>query len=132
MHSAIRYLILASLLLVASGCGSMCVSTQDANFHAYGGVRNRQDLVNGRVASLYDPAAALPGDPVVEKPLPPEDESPSSDDSDDEESMDDLMESDFRNNLLEELEKLDELPDGLDNSAPDGNDAVDTDDIEVI
>lgn len=131
MKSAIHVFLLASFLLISTGCGSMCVSNQDANFHAYGGVRDRQDLIHGRVASLFDPAAALPSVPVDEKPLPPE-ESRSSDDEEggDSESMDDLMESDFRNNLLDELDKLDQLPEGLDSDGEDAN--ADTDAIDVI
>ena len=134
MQFATRLLILASLLFMASGCGSMCVSTQDANFHAYGGVRNRSDLVNGRVASLFDAASALPGVPVVEEPLPPDESQRSTDDddSDDEESMD-MTESDFRNNLLDELEKLDALPSDLDEETEDDtDDSADPEDIDVI
>lgn len=127
MRIASQVFILISLLLLATGCGSMCITTQDANFHAYGGVRDRQDLVNGRVASLLDPAAALPGVPVIEEPLPPEEKSEDDKQAEDA-SMDDMLKSDFRNNLLDELEKLDKLPEDL----PTEDDDTDPEEIDVI
>ena len=49
--------ILAGLIVaVFSGCASMCDSRLDCDYHAYGGLRERQDRVNGRVDSIFDPA----------------------------------------------------------------------------
>jgi|GEM_PF-4220950 len=75
MQSAVKHLLLGTLCLFSLcalvGCGSMCMSTQDCEFHAFGGLRDRQDRVNGRVASLFDPAIASPGYVPEEAPLPP-------------------------------------------------------------
>lgn len=60
--------VLAASMLV--GCASMCDSTYDCHYHAFGGMRERQDRVNGRVASLFDPAPALPPIASTDAPLP--------------------------------------------------------------
>lgn len=42
-------------LVVSCGC-AVCASTEDSKFAAYGGLRQRTDMVHGRVASVFDPA----------------------------------------------------------------------------
>ena len=45
-------------LLSCTGC-AMCASPYDCQYVAYGGVRERTDMVHGRVASVYAPAADI-------------------------------------------------------------------------
>lgn len=69
MSQALKLIaVLATSMLV--GCASMCDSTYDCHYHAFGGMRERQDRVNGRVASLFDPAPALPSIASADTPLP--------------------------------------------------------------
>lgn len=120
MQSPIKPRVLGTLLLFSLfavvGCGSMCVSAPDCEFHAFGGLRDRQDRVNGRVASLFDPAIASPGYIPEEAPLPPEDPDEVDDSSDDsaEEEDPNAEEEPWQKDLREELDKLkfpDEVPD---------------------
>jgi len=46
------------LALTASGC-TMCADPHDCKFAAYGGGRQRTDMVHGRVASVFDPAPEI-------------------------------------------------------------------------
>ena len=69
MSQALKLIaLLVTSMLV--GCASMCDSTFDCHYHAFGGMRDRQDRVNGRVGSLFDPAPALPPIASVDAPLP--------------------------------------------------------------
>ena len=135
MQVAIKILFVTLLCLMNFGCGSMCQSTYDCDFHAFGGMRDRQDRVNGRVGSILEPAAALPGQVPEEVPLPPEERLNSDDevgsgvDSSDSEDGS-LNESEFRNRLLDELDKLEELPSDVGDSP--AKDADSAGDIEVI
>lgn len=138
MQVAIKILVVSFLCLMNFGCGSMCQSTYDCDFHAFGGMRDRHDRANGRVASLLEPAAALPSQVPEEAPLPLEDrlvgdqEVGSGVDSSGSEDGS-LGESEFRNRLLDELDKLEELPSDTGDSTGNDSDADDkSDDIEVI
>lgn len=132
MQPATRLLTASTLFLLSLfsvGCGSMCVSTPDCEFHAYGGLRDRQDRVNGRVASLFDPAAASPGYVPAEEPLPPAetDGTDSSDDDDDDGGFDDDTKEPWEQDLQKELDKMN-LPsdDSLEpGGSADGDDSAD-------
>lgn len=71
------------LLLSCSGC-AMCASPYDCQYMSYGGLRERTDMVHGRVGSVYNPAteinhvvpktvSALPAEEIVQ----PGDTSPT-------------------------------------------------------
>jgi len=98
---------IAVLVASLAGCASMCDSSLDCDFHAFGGMRDRQDRVHGRVASLFDPAAALASTvpPMEGLPRFGDDglDSPETGDG----SVDD---SGLTDELLNELDKYDELP----------------------
>lgn len=134
MQSAIKHLVLGTLFLfnlfAVVGCGSMCASTPDCEFHAYGGLRDRQDRVNGRVASLFDPAIASPGYVPEEAPLPPA-EPEQTDDRDEEATGDDDADTEkepWEKELQKELDEMklptDEIPDAKgDGSGSDSGDS---------
>ena len=47
-------------LLVFCGC-AMCANPHDCKYAAYGGRRERTDMVHGRVGSVFDPAPEVSG-----------------------------------------------------------------------
>lgn len=79
----VGYVVILLAISASIGCVSMCDSSLDCQYNAYGGVRDRIDRTNGRVASIFDPAAAAVAPPVVEEPLP---DMPDRFDSDSDES----------------------------------------------
>jgi len=102
------------MLTLATGCASMCDSSFDCDYHAFGGMRDRHDRSNGRVGSIFDPAAAQPS--IV----PPQESLPyvqdriniSGDEDDADENSDDSSDGeDLKDSLLDELEEMDDLPD---------------------
>lgn len=111
MHVAIKLLISVYILSIV-GCGSMCNTTPDCEFHAYGGMRDRHDRVNGRVGSLFAPAAADPSIVPPEEFLPPLDVDSPDDPDDVPPGSDDgsVEESELGKKLIDELDKLDDLP----------------------
>lgn len=75
------YLLALIPLSLCVGCASMCDSSMDAQYHAYGGLYDRVDRVNGRVGSQFDPAETVapaevedfdPAAPLPEVTAPPE------------------------------------------------------------
>lgn len=107
MSHASKFIAVA-LTAMTLGCASVCDSSLDCDFHAFGGVRDRHDRVNGRVESIFDPAPALAAVAPVEKPLPPAD-STNGDDGD--LSGDGSVEdSGLEDALLDELEAMEKLP----------------------
>lgn len=125
------YLLILFILGTSIGCVSMCDSSLDCQYNAYGGVHDRIDRVNGRVGSIFDAATAAEAPTIPEELLPPE-PSTLSDDSDaldaDSSDQDPDDESGLADDLLEELRKLEDLPDvpkengatdaGADSSSP--------------
>ena len=59
MHKAVAVVVLLASLAVC-GCASMCDSSYDCDYHAFGGMRDRVDRTHGRVGSVFDPAQAAP------------------------------------------------------------------------
>jgi hypothetical protein len=72
------------MAIVASGC-SFCANPYDDSYAAYGGLRERTDMVHGRVGSVFDPAPEIiheaaqeqspqpaepPSEAVPERPTP--------------------------------------------------------------
>ncbi len=112
--TSLRLLSLLGLLTLATGCASMCDSSHDCDFHAFGGMRDRHDRVNGRVGSIFDPASAQPSIVPPQEELPyvrdrldinGDDEEEGGDESDDDDG------GDLEKRLIDELEGLDDLPD---------------------
>lgn len=98
------------LLAISGGCASMCDSSYDCDFHAFGGMRDRIDRKNGRVGSVFDPAAALPGERPTGTLLPPMTSPADSDDSSAVSDEDDSEEESELKPLLDKLDELDDLP----------------------
>lgn len=100
---------IAAVVMSMTGCASMCDSSLDCDYHAFGGMRDRQDRAHGRVASLFDPAAALESvvPPVNGLPRSPDDDGFDTPDTGDG-TVDD---SGLTDELLKELDKYDQLPD---------------------
>ncbi len=73
MQATIRQLLFLGgglWLLAGSGC-AMCANPHDCKFAAYGGLRERTDMVHGRVASVFDPAPeVIQGGPSQQSPTP--------------------------------------------------------------
>ena len=105
-------LLLIVLAMLLSGCASMCDDSHDCDFHAYGGMRDRQDRVCGRVASVFDPAAANPSTAPVLEPLPPDLTSDEDlEDSDDGAADGDIEDSGLSDEIIDDLKnKTEELP----------------------
>ncbi len=94
----------------------MCDSSYDCDFHAFGGLRDRQDRAHRRVSSIFDPATAsasivpptnseTDGSLIEETTTDPNLESGADPNSRGSEDAREL-----RNRLLDELEKMDDLP----------------------
>ncbi|MCA9152251.1 MAG: hypothetical protein KDA92_23275 [Planctomycetales bacterium] len=70
------------VLISASGC-AMCASPYDCTYVSYGGIRERVDMVHGRVGSMYAPAEeinhATHTPAVLEESVPPGDDSSTDD-----------------------------------------------------
>ena len=115
--SSLRMLSLLGLLMLATGCASMCDSQFDNDFHAFGGMRDRHDRTNGRVGSIFDPASAQPSIVPPLQPLADVEDRPNLSDDDEDDSGegdtdDDSSEGgDLKDRLLDELDELDDLPD---------------------
>lgn len=45
-------------LFITCGC-AVCASSHDCKYAAYGGIRERADMVRGRVGSVFDPAPEI-------------------------------------------------------------------------
>ena len=98
-----------------TGCASMCDSSFDCDFHAFGGIRDRIDRRHGRVGSVFDPASAQP---AVVPPAPTlavdKAEAEDGEEAVDGESGNQDTESDdvqeLRKRLLDELDGMDDLP----------------------
>ena len=113
MRGFVVLAVIVVMLALFSGCASMCDSSYDCDFHAFGGMRERMDRKNGRVSSIFDPAAARPS--VVPSPQTLDNDPMGSDElmganasqSDDAGESGD---SELRDRLLDELDKLDDLP----------------------
>ena len=101
------YLAIVLMMVTSLGC-AMCDSSLDDQYSAYGGVRDRTDRINGRVASLFDPAASLDAVAAVNQPLEAEAETDS--DVKDESSSNGGVGSTLTEDLLKELEKMEPLP----------------------
>lgn len=103
--------VLVSILVSASaGCASMCDGSLDCDYHAFGGVRDRFDRVSGRVGSVFAPAAAMAPPVYREEPLP---ELPQQADGGSREAdpgTGEVEDSGLTEELLNELNTLDELP----------------------
>lgn len=104
-------LTICGLLTFVSGCASMCDSSFDCDFHAFGGMRDRIDRKNGRVGSIFDPASAQPSvvpavDPLLDSDVSTDNEPalPSKTDKDDTED------SELKRRLLDALDGKDPLP----------------------
>lgn len=54
------------LLMVSWGC-ALCANPHDCKFAAYGGLRERADMVHGRVGSVIDPASEVSHATAVEQ-----------------------------------------------------------------
>ena len=101
------YLAIVLMMVTSLGC-AMCDSSLDDQYSAYGGVRDRVDRVNGRVASLFDPAASL--DAVVAGDQPLEAEAAPDTGEKDDASSNGGVGSTLTDDLLKELEKMEPLP----------------------
>ena len=97
-----------SIIVLFAGClgCAMCDGSLDCNYHAYGGMRDRIDRVEGRVASLFDPAASLES---VVPTLEPSNRQSDMWDRD----VDDgpLEDSGVTDELLRKLKEMGDLPD---------------------
>jgi hypothetical protein len=59
MHALLTWTgCLILLPLLATGC-ALCANPYDASYAAYGGLRQRTDMVHGRVGSVFDPASEV-------------------------------------------------------------------------
>ena len=111
-----RFVSIAAIVLLAlaPGCASMCDSSFDCDYHAFGGMRDRIDRKDGRVGSIFDPASALPSVVTPQEVLAPDGQAANTDNPDAKNSQDGSGDSDddanLRDRLLDELDKLDELP----------------------
>jgi hypothetical protein len=66
------------MLLVSSGC-AMCANPYDDSYAAYGGRRERTDMVHGRVGSVFDPAPEIIHEvPQEQSPQPATPEPPET------------------------------------------------------
>ena len=108
MRDAIKILTTAFVSMCV-GC-AMCESSMDGDFHAYGGSRDRIDRVNGRVGSLFDPAAAVEAVPFVEQTLPPVDTPAGTDGATTRRDDGSVEDSGVTEDLLEDLKQFGELP----------------------
>jgi hypothetical protein len=66
-------------LLVSGGC-AMCAHPYDCWYAAYGGLRQRTDMADGRVGSVFDPAPEVsyaPGKQQSPQPTPAEEPAPA-------------------------------------------------------
>lgn len=101
------------LLILCSGCASMCDSSFDCDFHAFGGLRDRVDRTHGRVGSIFDPAEALAA-PVSPMPVPAQvmdsDDDVNAQDAAGEE-LDSEESTELRERLLDALDDAEDLPD---------------------
>ena len=109
-----RYACQLVLILFTSasiGC-AMCQGPFDDHFSAYGGLRDRQDRVHGRVGSRFDPAASLEA-PAVDESATDDDllDLPQDDldDEFDEGADDEADEEGLAEELRKELEKVQEM-----------------------
>jgi hypothetical protein len=67
------------MLIVSSGC-AMCANPYDDSYAAYGGRRERTDMVHGRVGSEFDPAPEIiHAAPKEQSPQPATPEEPIPD-----------------------------------------------------
>ena len=101
------YLSLVLVIATSLGCASMCDSSMDCQYNAYGGVRDRVDRVNGRVASRFDPATSLEPVLVTEEPLPL---APDISDTGDGKPSEDEGKSNLTDELIRKLDQLESLP----------------------
>ena len=114
MHDACR-ISFALLFAMSVGCVSWCDGSFDCDYHAFGGMRDRHDRVNGRVGSLFDPAASLDAVLTVQEPLPLLDESPADGQSESsgintDPDTGEVEDSGLTEELLDELRQMRELP----------------------
>lgn len=126
MHHAYRTSF-ALLFSMSVGCASLCDSSLDCEYHAFGGMRDRRDRVNGRVGSLFDPTASRAADVTVLEPLPLVDESQTDAQSDSSGTNADpdtgeVEDSGLTEELLDELRQMRELPNV---PSPNGTSATD-------
>lgn len=92
----------------------MCDASFDCDYHAFGGMRDRLDRTNGRVSSIFEPAAAQAS--VLPPPavLPPYEQRKSL--TEDEESSGetgtetDTDAGEIRNRLFDEVQGFEDLP----------------------
>ena len=109
-----------SLLVCCWGC-AVCASPYDCTFGAYGGIRERMDMVHGRVGSVIDPAPevshVVPSEQSPEMPEEADDEPDTVDFGDESGSSEDL--GPLRNDELE-------LPD-----VPDDEGSIELPELEV-
>ena len=104
-------MILIVLVTLVTGCATMCDDSHDCDFHAYGGMRDRQDRVHGRVASLFDPAAATPSLVPLMEPLPPDPSASEEEAAEDGPADGEVDDSGLTEELFDDLkERTDELP----------------------
>ena len=117
---SIQLLLLLVCVVAHVGCVAMCQNSYDCYYGAYGGVRDRIDRVHGRVGSIFDPAASL--DEVIRRPeeplmAPPRPETPAEE-ADDVDFDDDLDDEQLRQDVLDKLRDLNDLP-GIEGSGLD-------------
>lgn len=125
MRGAIGTTVLLALLLLLPGCASMCDSRYDADFHAFGGMRDRIDRTDGRVGSVFDPADAQSAVVPPELTSPPSSphELPIPDSTGETDSSEESQE--LRRRLLDQLDRIDQLPTIPNDASPSSsNDAI--------
>lgn len=103
-------LAIATLFVFSAGCASMCDSSLDCDFHAFGGMRDRHDRVNGRVASLFEPAAALESDASMlgAAPYDPDSDGFTNDSNGPVDGS--VEDSGLTDELMNRLKEFDDLP----------------------
>ena len=71
----------ASLTLLVTGGCAVCAHPYDCDYAAYGGLRQRTDMSQGRVASVFDPASEISYETPAEQ-SPPASPRPDSEAAD--------------------------------------------------